>query len=572
MPVTINKIAFLFLVAGLIFAPAVFAQSPPLGVWSFDTAGANPTLDDTGAGQNGTLYGQPDYDTDTPAPLAGGNSLSFNGTSDYVALNMSLSSNGALPQLTASAWFKTSYTSNGAWSDNWAFLDFDRSEYFNFCVTPDGRIAFSTTDSTGADTYNNNSGLHDMYSTATGLNDGAWHHVAVVYDGVDKHIYVDGGLDSTVTNAHGSRALGSGTTRFAFIGDGSEATGFNGARNRVLYQGKIDEVALWSVGLTASQVSDIASGGPVLFVDSDGDGVSDDQDVCNGGDDNVDFDNDGVPDFCDDCPLDVFNDSDGDAVCDSDDLCLGDDATGDSDSDGLCDDSDPCTGASNSDNDGDGICDEGDLCYGDDASGNDDGDGVCNDLDACVGDDATGDTDGDFYCDDIDACPLDPENDADGDGICESIDNCPLIDNDNQSDLDGDGTGDACDGDIDGDGLANESDNCVFDANPDQADLDNDGAGDVCDEDFDGDGVLDAVDACVPSPVGAVVNTNGCAISDLCPCEHPDGSDRWKNHGAYVKCVAHTANDFVDVGLISGADHGLIVSEAGESSCGHKNR
>jgi hypothetical protein len=394
----------------------------------------------------------------------------------------------------------------------------------------------------------------------------------VVYDGIDKQIYIDGGLDATETNAHGHRALGSGTTRFAFIGDGSEAVAFNGARNNILYQGKIDEVAFWNVALTAAQISNIASGGAVLFVDSDGDGVPDDEDVCDGGDDTVDVDGDGVPDFCDDCPLDANNDSDGDAVCDSADICLGDDASGDSDADGLCNDSDPCVGASNSDNDNDGVCDEGDLCLGDDATGNDDGDGVCNDLDACDGDDASGDTDGDFVCDDLDACPLDVENDADGDGICESDDNCPLIGNDNQSDLDEDGFGDVCDGDIDGDGVVNESDNCVYDANSDQSDLDNDGAGDVCDDDFDGDGVLDAVDACVPSPVGALVNTNGCAISDLCPCEHSNGSDRWKNHGAYVKCVAHAANDFVAVDLISGTEHGLIVSEAGESACGHKNR
>ena len=118
----------------------------------------------------------------------------------------------------------------------------------------------------------------------------------------------------------------------------------------------------------------------------------------------------------------------------------------------------------------------------------------------------------------------------------------------------------------------NELDNCIFDDNPDQSDLDGDGAGDVCDDDIDGDGVLDAVDACVPSPVGEVVNNVGCSISDLCPCEHPDGSDRWKNHGAYVKCVAHTANDFVSADLITGTQHGVIVSEAGESSCGHKNR
>jgi len=38
------------------------------------------------------------------------------------------------------------------------------------------------------------------------------------------------------------------------------------------------------------------------FADGDGDGVCDADDICPGGDDNVDADGDGVPDFCDVCP------------------------------------------------------------------------------------------------------------------------------------------------------------------------------------------------------------------------------------------------------------------------------
>jgi hypothetical protein len=55
----------------------------------------------------------------------------------------------------------------------------------------------------------------------------------------------------------------------------------------------------------------------------------------------VDFDNDGIPDGCDPCPLDFSNDSDGDGVCDSNDICPGFDDTIDTDGDGIpdgCDD------------------------------------------------------------------------------------------------------------------------------------------------------------------------------------------------------------------------------------------
>jgi probable HAF family extracellular repeat protein len=90
--------------------------------------------------------------------------------------------------------------------------------------------------------------------------------------------------------------------------------------------------------------------------------------------------------------------------------------------------------------------------------------------------------------------------------------------------------------------------------------------------DVDGDGVLDADDACVPSPAREVVNADGCAISDLCPCAHPGGMDRWKNHGAYVSCVAHATNDFVKAGLLAKTEKGEIKSAAGMSSCGFRVR
>jgi hypothetical protein len=81
--------------------------------------------------------------------------------------------------------------------------------------------------------------------------------------------------------------------------------------------------------------------------------------------------------------------------------------------------------------------------------------------------------------------PLDrgpsPVGDADNDGVPDSTDNCPAVFNPTQSDLDGDGTGDACDADQDGDGVNNGSDNCPANPNPDQADNDGDGIGNACD-------------------------------------------------------------------------------------------
>ena len=158
--------------------------------------------------------------------------------------------------------------------------------------------------------------------------------------------------------------------------------------------------------------------------------------------------------------------------------------------------------------------------------------------------------------------------DDDSDGVFNASDNCRALENADQMDTDSDGHGNECDEDDDNDGLVDEADNCPLAANPGQADLDNDGIGDVCDEDRDGDGVSDGLDQCLSTAPSAVVDTEGCSIADRCPCENGSG---WKNHGAYVRCVAKRSSAFVEAGLISEETKDEIVSAAGQSDCGAKN-
>ncbi len=73
------------------------------------------------------------------------------------------------------------------------------------------------------------------------------------------------------------------------------------------------------------------------------------------------------------------------------------------------------------------------------------------------------------------------EPDQDEDKISDILDNCVSIANPDQSDIDNNGRGDACE-DFDGDSVLNFKDNCPDHPNRYQADEDGDGLGDACDD------------------------------------------------------------------------------------------
>ena len=160
----------------------------------------------------------------------------FDGSDDYIALDMSYSGQGAVPLLTISVWFSSTF-SGASYNDNWAFVDFDRSDFYDFYVTADtGTLEFSTTASSG--------GTDDFVAGTAGLNDGAWRLAWAVYDGTDKFVYLQDTLDGTSPNPHSGAGVGSSSTRWGFVGDGSEATTYDGSRNNIHYEGMMDEVRI----------------------------------------------------------------------------------------------------------------------------------------------------------------------------------------------------------------------------------------------------------------------------------------------------------------------------------------
>jgi|GEM_PF-2306533 len=254
--------------------------------------------------------------------------------------------------------------------------------------------------------------------------------------------------------------------------------------------------------------------------DTDGDGKCDTTDPIDTTDcpraaetGQLDSDNDGVADFCDDAPNDgsACGDSDNDTC---DDCSLGSfdplDDGDDPDGNGICN-----VGDAGADGDGDGFPNQTDNCPDVSNADQADADGdvrgdVCDNCMSVINPDQAN-SDADDFGNACDNCPnITNQNQADGDedGVGDACDNCPENANQNQADADADGVGDACEStpppidDADGDGAPDDEDNCLDDANPDQADGDGDGVGDVCDNcpedanpdqaDADADGIGDA--------------------------------------------------------------------------------
>jgi hypothetical protein len=205
---------------------------PPAGLVSWWAGDGNPEdlydLNDLTA-QNGATFG--------PGKVS--QALSLDGVDDYFTVANNGSLNPGTSDFTFEFWVNTTQTTDGYILDKRSGCGL--SSFYNVQLKLGG-IGVELCQDTTPTNYN-------VVISPVPINDGAWHHVAVVREGVTASIYIDGALSASgstpgVTNISNNRPL--------TIGRGSCHRQFGG---------RVDELTYYNSALPASSIAAIYSAG-----------------------------------------------------------------------------------------------------------------------------------------------------------------------------------------------------------------------------------------------------------------------------------------------------------------------
>jgi hypothetical protein len=242
-------------------------ESALVGLWRFNESNGTTALDSSGLGNNGTLEGENGNVPGWVESQAGfGNALSFtNDGTDHAYVSVPASGSLLIGETATNPWTITA----------WAYESSDGTGQF---VAEFGRILVID-DGTAFQFESGEMGDDEMYTWARAETNwqigwlaypsvapilDQWVHWAVVYDGVHLSIYrnANQGTNAGFASLPVTAPLGGylGFTDAILIG--SEPAQ-DGTRN---WNGKLDDVAVFNVALTQSQIQAVMSGDFTAFI------------------------------------------------------------------------------------------------------------------------------------------------------------------------------------------------------------------------------------------------------------------------------------------------------------------
>ncbi len=220
-------------------------ESVPIADWRFDEATGNVSPDYSGNGHTGTIVGAARANGQT------GGGLSFDGVNDYVFASEAQSggTTGAGLDMgtrdwTVTAWIRT--TSSGMVVTKMGFVGGSNPDGWGMSVSANGTL--------GAVIHKSGGGIVNIFSgDGAAVNDGQWHHVAVVFNRTGSMTrYVDGvrsGTQYSLSTLTGQTINNSLQVRI-------------GARDQlgdeIFFQGLVDDARVYALALTSQEIAALA--------------------------------------------------------------------------------------------------------------------------------------------------------------------------------------------------------------------------------------------------------------------------------------------------------------------------
>lgn len=205
-------------------------QSSPIGYWRFND-GSGTIARTSVAGIDGVYVEAPNLAN--PGVVVGNRSVTLNGYSQYVRLGNDARYNlqGAF---SLECWVKIN-----AFTRNWEAIMTKGDNAWRLHRNGSARTVAFGANGLGA----------DLAGTSI-IDDGQWHHLAAVYDGAARYLYVDGSLEAYAPST-GNVAINAYNV---LIGENEQAF------NR-FFNGSIDEAAIYNRALSPDEVQSHFAGG-----------------------------------------------------------------------------------------------------------------------------------------------------------------------------------------------------------------------------------------------------------------------------------------------------------------------